>query len=443
VAIATPLGAGALGVVRLSGPDAVLIAGALLTSPPELEAQPSHTIRRVRLVDRDDGTLIDDAVCAVMRAPRSYTGEDVVELSCHGGAALLAMVVERLVRVGARLAAPGEFTRRAFVNGRLDLARAEAVALLINARTARAVTLAARALDGDLGTRIHALRDGLLDLAAGLEVSLDFPDDAVGIDAVVARERVERFATDVDALLSAARRGRLVHDGVTIALVGRPNAGKSSLLNALLGRDRAIVAPTPGTTRDVVEGIVEIAGVPVRLLDTAGLAAPADAIEAEGMKRSVRALEESDLALVVIDGSVAPEADAALHAALVDHRVVRVRSKCDLPCHPNARAHVDAVAVSATTGEGLPALLAQIGVEIMRAIGEDDESRIAATVRQIEGLEHIARSLRAAAMALGSLPLEAALVDLREALVSTSELLGLELGDAVLDRIFSTFCVGK
>jgi tRNA modification GTPase len=443
VAIATPPGAGALGVVRLSGPDAVLIAGALLPSPGAVDRQPSHTIRKVRLVDRDGGA-IDEAVCAVMRAPRSYTGEDVVELSCHGGPALLTMVVERLCRAGARLAAPGEFTRRAYLNGRLDLARAEAVALLINARTERAVTLAARALDGDLGARIHALRDALLDLVAGLEVALDFPDDGVGLDVGVAGTRVKQLAADVEALLMAARRGRLVHDGVTITIVGRPNAGKSSLLNALLGRDRAIVAPTPGTTRDVVDGLLAIGGVPVRLLDTAGLATPGDVIEAEGMRRSVRALEESDLALVVVDGSIARDPDDALLAALGNRRALVVRSKCDLPLHPDARALDDALAVSSTTGVGLPALIARLAEEIARVIGhEGDGAEIAATLRQIEGLEHVARALGGTAAALATLPLEAGLVDLRDALVATSALLGLELGDAVLDRIFATFCVGK
>jgi tRNA modification GTPase len=443
VAIATPPGTGALGVVRLSGPDAVLIAGALLSSPAAVDAQASHTIRKVQLVDRDGGP-IDEAICAVMRAPRSYTGEDVVELSCHGGPALLTMVVERLCRAGARLAAPGEFTRRAYLNGRLDLARAEAVALLINARTERAVTLAARALDGDLGVRIHTLRDALLDLVAGLEVALDFPDDGVGLDLDVARGRVKQLAADVEALMAAARRGRLVHDGVTIAIVGRPNAGKSSLLNALLGRDRAIVAPTPGTTRDVVEGVLAIGGVPARLLDTAGLATPGDAIEAEGMRRSVRALEESDLALVVVDASVARDPDDPLPLTFGNRRTLVVRSKCDLPLHPDAGVLEDVLAVSSTTGVGLPALIERLTEEIARVVGDDGGgAEIAATLRQIEGLEHVERALRATAAALGTLPLEAGLVDLREARVAASAMLGLELGDAVLDRIFSTFCVGK
>jgi tRNA modification GTPase len=423
----------------------LLIAGAVLGSPAAIERQPSHTLRKVALVDRDSGAPIDEAMCAVMRAPRSYTGEDVVELSCHGGPALLGMVVGRLCRAGARVAAPGEFTRRAFVNGRLDLARAEAVALLINARTERAVTLAARALEGDLGARLRALHETLLDVVAALEVRLDFPDDGVGADPEAARARVEQLSADVDVLVKAARRGRLVHDGVTVALVGRPNAGKSSLLNAMLGRDRAIVSPTPGTTRDIVEGIVEIGGVPVRLLDTAGLATPCDAIEAAGMKRTRRALEESDVALLVVDGSIARAAEeSTLYDALRERRTIAVRSKADLPLHPEADDPVDAIRVSSTTGAGVSELLDRLAVEVTRVIGDaDDEGPIAASLRQIEALEQVGETLCAGCSALQALPLEVALVDLRDALRGTSTLLGFELGDAVLDRIFSTFCVGK
>ena len=429
--------------MRVSGPDAVTIAGALLQTPAALETQASHTIRKVHLVDPDAGALIDEAVCAVMRAPRSYTGEDVVELSCHGGPALLTMVVAQLCRAGARVAAPGEFSRRAFLNGRLELARAEAVALLITARTERAVTLAARALEGALGERLEAVREALVDLVAGLEVGLDFPDDETGTGAAAARARVEELAQDVSAMLAAARRGRLVHEGVTIALGGRPNAGKSSLLNALLGRERAIVAATPGTTRDVLEGALEIGGVPVRLLDTAGLGIPGDGIEAEGMKRSRRAIDESELVVLVVDGSVAPAADDELEAALTGRHVVVVRSKSDLVLHPDARVPPEALPVSSMTGSGLTTLLARLTTEMDALTGSGDDGQIAVTLRQAEGLEGITRTLRAAATTLGALPLEVALVDLREALVLTSGLLGREVGDAVLDRIFATFCVGK
>jgi tRNA modification GTPase len=420
------------------------VAGTLLTDSAVLERQPSHTLRRVRLHDPATGAPVDEALVAVMRAPRSYTGEDVVELSCHGSPAALAMVTERLRRAGARLAEPGEFTRRAFVNGRLDLARAEAVALLIGARSERAVTLAARALAGGLGERVNLVRDELIDLIAGLEVSLDFPDDGVGLGMAAARTRAEALGSRVATLLGAARRGRVVHEGMTVAIVGRPNAGKSSLLNALLGSERAIVAPTPGTTRDVVEGTLVIAGVPVRLLDTAGLAVPADAVEAEGMRRTQGAVEASDLVLWVVDGSVPDPAGTAEVPGVGARPVLVVRSKSDLPRHPDARDAGPAVSMSTVTGDGIPQLLARLADEVAGLAGADgEEGQIAASVRQVDALETILESLRAARDSMDGLPLEATLQDLREALTGASRVLGMEVGDAVLERVFSTFCVGK
>jgi tRNA modification GTPase len=294
-------------VIRVSGPDAVAIVAPLLRSSLPLAAFPSHALRRVGIVDAKSGERVDEALCVVMQAPRSYTGEDVVELSCHGSPALLRLVTQWIVAGGARLATPGEFTRRAFLNGRIDLAQAEAVALLIGARTDRAVALAARALAGGLADRVRGARDTLVEVVAGLEVVLDFPDERLDHDPEAARAAIARRRVEVDGWLAAARHGRVVHEGITVALIGPPNAGKSSLLNALLGRDRAIVSPIPGTTRDVVEGTIAIAGVPVRLLDTAGLEVPRDALEAEGIRRSHRAIEESDLLLVVMDASISPD----------------------------------------------------------------------------------------------------------------------------------------
>ena len=431
------MGASAVGVVRLSGPRAIAVAGTLIRGRTPLDALPSHTQRRVVIADPVSGERLDDALCAVMHAPRSYTGEDVVELSCHGSPALLRTVIERLCAQGARLASPGEFTRRAFVNGRMDLAQAEAVALLIGARTERAVMLAARGVAGELGHTLRALREQLLDLMAGLEVALDFPEDGVGIDPATAAVAVEALLADVMALRQDAQRGRLVHAGVTVALVGAPNAGKSSLLNALVGRERAIVSDIAGTTRDVIEATIELDGIPVRLLDTAGIGAARDALEAEGIRRSRAAIEASDLLLVVVDGS-RPPSGAVLEETAARPRIV-VRAKSDLPTDPAAARLEAAVDVSAVTGAGVAVLTERI----CRSMATGGGGELVASLRQVESLEALQLALIAARRALTEAPVEVALVDFKDALQHLSSLLGVDVGDAVLDRIFAMFCLGK
>jgi len=426
----------------VSGADAVAIVAPLLGAAPPLAALPSHALRRVAIVDPKSGERVDTALCTVMRSPRSYTGEDVVELSCHGSPALLRMIVQWLVAGGARLAAPGEFTRRAFLNGRLDLAQAEAVALMIGARTDRAVALAARALAGGFSDQVRGLQARLIDVIAGLEVTLDFPEEGVGHDVESARAAVGGLRAEAERWLEAARHGRVVHGGLTVALVGPPNAGKSSLLNALVGQDRAIVSDIPGTTRDVVEGTIVLAGVPVRLLDTAGIETPRDVIEAEGIRRSRRAIEESELLLVVLDGSVEP--DRRVLGETAARPRVLVRAKSDLQAHRAAAGLPGAQPVSVVTGEGMAALRECLTREIeLRAGASGDEGGIVASIRQIELLESLSAELAAAEAALADAPLEAALVDLNGALASAGRILGVDVADAVLDRIFSAFCLGK
>jgi tRNA modification GTPase len=377
-----------------------------------------------------------------MRAPHSYTGEDVVELSCHGSPALLRMILLWLVAGGARLAAPGEFTRRAFLNGRLDLAQAEAVALMIGARTDRAVALAARSLEGAFSDQVRGFQARLIDVIAGLEVTLDFPEEGVGHDIGAARAMVSELRAEAERWLEAARHGRVVHGGLTVALVGPPNAGKSSLLNALVGHDRAIVSDVPGTTRDVVEGAIVLAGVPVRLLDTAGIETPRDVIEAEGIRRSRRAMDESDLLLVVLDGSVEP--DRRVLAETAGRPRVLVRAKSDLRTHEAAAALPEAQPVSALTDEGMEALRERLTREVeLRAGASGDEGGIVMSVRQIALIESLHTELAGAEAALVDAPLEAALVDLNGALASAGRILGVDVSDAVLDRIFSAFCLGK
>ena len=425
-----------MGVVRLSGPNAVHVGASLVHG---LEGFPARQVRRVTLRHPATGATLDEALCVVMRAPASYTGEDVVELSCHGSPALLRLVVELLIARGARLAEPGEFTRRAFLNDKLDLRQAEAVAMLIAARTERAVMLAARALSGPQSERLGELHHAVLDLVASLEVVLDFPDEQLPLDTGTAAKRARALADEVDRLVVAARRGRIVQDGITAVIVGPPNAGKSSIFNALLGHSRAIVSPEPGTTRDVVEGVIAVDGVPVRLLDTAGLGPARDAIDAEGMRRTRSAMAECDVLVVVQDGSV-PYEDVLIETSIRPR--ILVRSKSDLPLHPSHLTR-DALAVSAITGSGLDELIAAMTAAVGTSVGADDESEMAASVRQLELLQRTRDALIAAADGLGTVPVEAALVELRDALMSIADMRGVAVADSVLDRIFATFCIGK
>jgi tRNA modification GTPase len=441
VALATPPGEAALGIVRVSGPAALSVVQPLLSRGRALRAFPPRELRRVSLIDPLTGEGLDEALCVVMRAPASYTGEDVVELSCHGSPAVLRMVIERIIGAGARLATPGEFTRRAFLAGRLDLAQAEAVALLIGARTERAVALAARAVAGGLAQRLRRIHEVLLDVVAGLEVSLDFPEEHVGLDVAPAVKTLSQLREEVSQLRDVARRGRIVHEGITIAIVGPPNAGKSSLLNALLGRERAIVSPQPGTTRDVLEGVIALAGVPVRLLDTAGLGQARDPIDAEGMRRTRMAMDESDLLVVVQDGSVPVDAAVLAETGVRPHLLVRAKS--DLPAH-SSHAALDAIAISSCDGTGLDDLVAALSAAARDRAGmDDDESGIVASLRQVELLDTLFAALNRFAGALATAPIEAALVDAHEAIQTVGAILGIDVADAVLDRIFSTFCLGK
>jgi len=432
-------------VVRIGGPEALRIAAPLIRSERSLALTRSHQMRRVTLVDPRNHRPIDEALCTVMRAPHSYTGDDTVELSCHGSPALVRLVLERLVEQGARLAEPGEFTRRAFLNGRLDLAQAEAVALLISARSERGVALAARGIGGELSRRLADLRSRLLDVIASLEATLDFPDDAPEADQAVISREIKYLYVDTERLLAAARLGSRAHTGLTVAIVGPPNAGKSSLFNALLGRERAIVTPQAGTTRDVVEGSIVISGVPVRLLDTAGLGEPQDSIDAEGMRRTQDAMEEGDLLLVVLDGCAPLDREAVqvLEQTRERERIL-VLSKRDLAGLDQPATPAGALRTSVKIENGLEELRARLGDEVaIRAGSDGDESGLVASLRQLELMKVLVRALQDGRRSFGYQPAEIALVDLREALEAISMLLGVAVGDAVLDTVFAKFCVGK
>lgn len=432
-ALSTASGQGAIAIVRLSGPRAIEIADAIFSA--SLRAAPSHTIHHGFIVEGDE--RIDEVLVSIMRAPRTYTRQDVVEVNCHGGMTPTGRVLELMLKNGARMAGPGEFTRRAFLSGRIDLVQAEATLDMIAARTSAAERLAIEQLSGRLSERIREMRDILMRICAHIEAHIDFPDDEIEPQAMAdISGGITDLSASIKALSATCAEGRLYREGVKIAIVGRPNVGKSSLLNAMLERDRAIVTPMPGTTRDVIEEQLSIRGLPVRIIDTAGVREATDIAEQEGVRRSIAALDESDLALAVIDAT-APDDETIKMVGNRPHIVVT--NKIDL-----AASRIEGVKVSALTGEGIEALRDAIHAKCTSAQGASDEGVMVTNMRHREALDQAAARLDAAHETLGAkAPLELVAIDAREALDALGRIIGATTTDDILDIIFNEFCIGK
>jgi len=446
VAIATPPGRGGLGIVRLSGSAAHQIACALVARRAPLEPRRA-TLAKVRRTVTD---AIDQVVLTYFRAPASYTGEEVVEVSAHGSPVVLKHIVIAAIGAGARLAEPGEFTLRAFLNGRIDLTQAEAVGDLIDAVTPLQARAAFDQLEGTLTRAIAEIDAALFDLVARLEASVDFPEEGYHFVApATLAQAIDEIISRTRALLAGAARGRLVREGLQIAIVGRPNVGKSSLFNALAGAARAIVTDVPGTTRDLVTETIDLEGLRVTLVDTAGLRDTAEIVEAEGVRRSVGAAEVADLVLLVVDGTQAPDqSDHDVVNQLFDNKVLIVSNKADLEGVGAAPAHVGAVPVSALTGLGLDALRARIQEALQLFDGHPLRDRPEITnVRHAALVERAQAALiraRDAALADGgSMPEEFVLADLQDARAALEEVTGKRAPDDLLAHIFARFCVGK
>ncbi len=439
-AVATPPGRGGIGIVRISGPHAreiaIAVCGRELRARTPIVAQFSDT----------HGEPIDRGLAILFPAPRSFTGEDVAELHGHGGPVVIDMLLQAAVARGARLARPGEFTERAFLNGKLDLAQAEAVADLIGSRSEAAARSALRSLSGSFSRRIHELADEMLDLRIYVEGAIDFPEDEIDFVAEgLVAERLERMLTALVSLLDTANQGAILNEGITLVLAGRPNVGKSSLLNRLVGFDRAIVTETPGTTRDVLTESIDFDGVPVRIVDTAGLRLSGDAIEREGIRRARVQIGEADRILLVRDDS-APEPVETLisEQELPIDRVTVVTNKIDLTgTQPGERSGVQLaeVRVSAVTGAGIDSLKRHI----LRAIGHRSGTGVfSARRRHLDALGRARDSLENGASALRNGGAGELLADdLRRAHGELGEIVGTVTSDALLGEIFARFCIGK
>lgn len=437
-AVATAPGAGGVGIVRLSGPQALAIAAAMgagLLRP--------RRARYARFLD-GDGEVIDDGIALAFLAPASFTGEDVVELQAHGSPVVLRALVARACALGARPARPGEFSERAFLNGKLDLAQAEAIADLIAAGDARAARAARRSLEGVFSRRIQALSEQLLRLRVHVEAALDFADEPLDtLGGAALRSGLAEVGDALAGLLAEAERGRRLRDGLHVVIVGPPNAGKSSLLNVLAGRERAIVSELAGTTRDTLHEVIRVDGLELTLVDTAGLRAGGDAIEREGMRRAGVELQRADVALVVVDARD-PQAGHAALADLLDPqlRQLWLHNKTDLL--PAAPALPDqALGISTRTGAGIQALLARLQALVSGPALASAEGEFSARARHVLALQQALAHLDLARGELDQQALELAAEHLRLAHDALGEITGKTSPDALLGRIFSTFCIGK
>ncbi len=444
VAISTPLGPGGLGVARLSGPQARSIASAFLRFAENHEWRP-WTAALADLLD-EGGALVDQVVTTYFAAPRSYTAEDVVEISCHGSPVVLRHTVDRALNAGARLAEPGEFTLRAFINGRISLPEAEAVHDLINATTLHQARIAAQQLGGSVSRAIAPLKNQLLELIALLEAGIDFAEDDVSVaDSNEIFDRIRPVRIGVTRLIDSFAYGKLVHDGLTLAIVGRPNVGKSSLFNRLLEQDRAIVTDIPGTTRDTISERTSIGGIPVKLVDTAGVRESDEVVERLGAERSLQAMVDADLTLVVVDGSAPLQAEdlALLEKARAQGACLPVANKADLGVAAGAPLG-SFLSVSALSGEGIELLRRRILQAISPKGFIAPESGLITSLRHERLLRECLEALDHATLAVQSgLPHELLLLDCYAALRPIDALTGATTADDILNRIFSTFCIGK
>ena len=466
-AISTPLGMGGIGIVRLSGGGAFGILERIFSFKDGKSGLKSHRIYYGNVINPEDGTVVDEALATVMKAPRTYTREDVVEINCHGGPAAVRKVLELAVKAGAMLAEPGEFTKRAYLNGRIDLTQAEAVMDVIASKTEASLAAAVSQLGGALRQRIEEVREDLANLLALTEVSIDFPEEEIEyVPAADLAMGAARAREKIDRLISTYDEGRLLREGLRLAIVGAPNVGKSSLLNLLTKSDRAIVTDVPGTTRDTVEETVNLGGVPVRLIDTAGIRHSEDVVEKEGIKRSEKAILDADLVLFVLDGSREVNAQDIEIVEKIrgkdplsftekkgnkENEFILLVNKSDLPQKINLKVFGcytfykkgSEVSLSSKTGSGLDELIARIKEAVFSG-GLERAPEAAINLRHKVALEDAAAALgRFDDGCKKGLSQEFLALELRDALDAVGEIVGTTAPEDILNRIFNDFCIGK
>jgi len=451
-AISTPIGEGAIAIVRLSGPEAIAITNKLYRGK-DLAEVPSHTIHYGKIIEPETGEVAEEVMVSVMRAPKTFTREDVVEINCHGGMVSVNRVLELILRKEARLAEPGEFTKRAFLNGRIDLSQAEAVMDLIRAKTDKAMSVALKQMDGRLSYLIKQLRQELLETVAHVEVNIDYPeyDDVEEMSHQMMREKTQKVHEEIAKLLEVAKQGKILREGLATAIIGRPNVGKSSLMNALVQENKAIVTEVAGTTRDVIEEYVNVRGVPLKLVDTAGIRETEDIVEKIGVERSRQVLNESDLILFVLDyNEELTEEDKQLFEAIQGLQYIVIINKTDLP------QKLDLDSLREYTG-GNPvittALINETGIDELEAAiakvffaGDIDTGDLTyvSNVRHIQLLKQANQALEDAMQGLEmAMPLDIVQIDVTRTWEILGEIIGDTASDSLIDQLFSQFCLGK
>ncbi len=441
-AIATPPGEGGIAVIRISGPDAISIADKIFSG--SVADYRTHTCHFGKIIDQ--GHVIDEVLLLVMRGPRSFTGEDTIEIQCHGGSLVTRQILELVLKTGAKSAGPGAFTRQAFLNGKLDLAQAEAVQTFIGAKNELSLQAASQQLSGMLSKRIANLQQELLGTAAILEAWVDFPEE--GLEFASKEEVItslEKTLQNMHSLESTFHEGKKIHEGLSLCLVGSPNAGKSSLMNALLGQDRAIVTHIPGTTRDTLEAEMRLGGLHFQLIDTAGIRQTEELVEREGIRRSKIAMQQSDLILLLVDvSSPLTEEDEALIASAPKEKTLLIWNKTDLPHTSPDAPELAQVLLSAKTGEGIEELKKEIEKLIWEGTPPSKEEIVLTNIRHKEALSLAIKDLKTLIQGLETgISAEFVASDMRSCLGHLGTIIGMDISEDILSAIFSKFCVGK